>query len=230
MYQLLSAAPDGTLHVRDIRHGIDPSLAPHIDEALTILSYHGLIDDSEPDEPQIVGTLFRDWYRDNWPGRLYKTESRPIPLRLFYSYSHKDETMRDALERHLALLKREGIVASWHDRRIMAGQKWKDQIDKHLHEADIILLLISADFLDSEYCYEVEMQRALARHQAGEACAIPVIIRSVDWSGAPFAKLQALPKDAKAVASWENPDEAWTDVARGLRHAAEELRKRRLAS
>jgi hypothetical protein len=70
----------------------------------------------------------------------------------------------------------------------------------------------------------------VARHQGGYACVIPVTIRSVDWSGAPFAKLQALPKDGKAVASWENPDEAWTDVARGLRRAAEELRKRRLPS
>jgi TIR domain-containing protein len=146
---------------------------------------------------------------------------------LFYSYSHKDEAMRDALETHLALLRREGIIASWHDRRIIAGQEWKGQIDRHLDEADIILLLISADFLASEYCYEVEMQRALARHQAGEACVIPVIIRSVDWSSAPFATLQALPKDAKPITRWDDPDEAWTDVARGLRRAAEEGRKRR---
>jgi hypothetical protein len=84
--------------------------------------------------------------------------------------------------------------------------------------------------LASDYCYEVEMQRALVRHQAGHACVIPVIIRSVDWSGAPFAELQALPKDTKAVASWKNTDEAWTNVALGIRHAAEELRKRRLLS
>ena len=138
--------------------------------------------------------------------------------------------MRDALETHLALLRREGFIASWHDRRIIAGQEWKGQIDRHLDEADIILLLVSADFLASDYCYEVEMQRALVRHKSGHACVIPVIIRSVDWSGAPFAELQALPKDAKAVASWKDTDEAWTDVARGIRHAAEELRKRRLPS
>jgi hypothetical protein len=74
------------------------------------------------------------------------------------------------------------------------------------------------------------MHRAMVRHQSGHACVIPVIIRSVDWRGAPFAELQALPKDAKAVASWKNRDEAWTDVARGIRHAAEALRKRRLLS
>ena len=138
--------------------------------------------------------------------------------------------MRNALETHLVLVRRQGFIASWHDRRILAGQEWKGQIDRHLDEADIFLFLISADFLASDYCYEVEMQRALVRHKSGHACVIPVIIRSVEWSGAPFAELQALPKDAKAVASWKNTDEAWTDVARGLRHAAEELRKHRLPS
>jgi hypothetical protein len=230
VYRLLSEAPDGTLHIRDLRQRLEPSLAEHLDEALTVLSYHGLIDDSEPDEPQIAGTLFRDWYRDSSQGRFDNTESRPAPLRVFYSYSHKDEVMRDHLETHLTLLRREGIIASWHDRRIVAGQAWKDQIDTHLDAADIILLLISADFLASDYCYEIEMQRALVRHQAGEACVIPIIIRSADWSGAPFASLQALPKDAKAVTRWEDPDEAWLDVARGLRRAAEEIRKRKLSS
>jgi TIR domain len=230
VYGLLSEAPDRALHIRDVHHRIDPSLAPHIDEALTVLSYHGLIDDSEPDEPQIAGMLFRDWYRDNRPGQPDSIESKAAPLRLFYSYSHKDEAMRDELEPHLTLLKRQGFIASWHDRRIIARQEWKGQIDRHLDEADIILLLVSADFLASAYCYKVEMQRALVRHQSGHACVIPVIIRSVDWSGAPFAELQALPKDGKAVASWKNTDEAWSDVARGIRHAAEELRKHRLPS
>ena len=186
VYQLLSEAPDGTLHVRDIRHRIDPSLAPHIDEALTVLSYHGLIDDSEPDEPQIAGTLFRDWYRDNRPGQPDSTESHRPPSAC--STATPTRTRRCATPlRHTDPLRREGIIASWHDRRIIAGQEWKGQIDRHLDEADIILLLVSADFLASDYCYEVEMQRALVRHQAGHACVIPVIIRSVDWSGALFA-------------------------------------------
>jgi hypothetical protein len=226
VYQLLFAAPDGTLHVPEIRHGIDPSLAPHIDEALTVLSYHGLIDDSEPDEPQIAGTLFREWYRDHRPEQPDRPEPPPVPLRLFYSYSHKDEAMRDTLETHLALLRHEGVIASWHDRKIVAGQEWKGQIDRHLDEADIILLLVSADFLASDYCHKIEMERALERHQAREARVIPVIIRAVDWSGARFAMLQALPKDGQPVSRWADPDEAWTDVARGLRRAAEELRQR----
>jgi hypothetical protein len=94
-------------------------------------------DDSEPDAPQIAGTLFRDWYQDKRPGQPDSIESKLVPFRLFYSYSHKDETMRDALEPHLTLLKRQGFIASWHDRRILAGQEWKGQIDRHLDEADI---------------------------------------------------------------------------------------------
>lgn len=226
-YQLLSEAPEGAMHVRDIRHKMDSLLAPEIDDALTILSYHGVIDDSRSDEPQIAGTMFRDWYEDNRPRQNNDTNSQPAPtIRLFYSYSHKDEAMRDALETHLAILKRQEFIASWHDRGIAPGEKWKDQIDRNLGEADIILLLVSADFLASDYCYEIEMKQALERHEAGEARVIPVILRPVDWKGAPFGKLQALPRDAKPVSIWEDPDEAWTDVARGIREMVEELRKR----
>ncbi|AUX42955.1 hypothetical protein SOCE26_043950 [Sorangium cellulosum] len=146
------------------------------------------------------------------------------PIRLFFSYSHKDEALRDALEAHLALLKREGLLQSWHDRRIAAGDAWAGQIDKHLHEADVILLLVSADFLASDYCFDREMKRALERHDAGEARVIPVILRQTDWHGAPFARLQALPKGGKPVTSWQNQDEAWTEVAKGIRRAVEALR------
>lgn len=228
VYQLLSEAPHETLRVRDIRHRIDPSLSPHIDEALTILSYHGLIGDSQPDEPQMAGSLFRDWYRDHRPGQPHSAEPQPAPLRLFYSHCHRDEDRRNDLETHLALLRREGVIASWYDRQIIAGQEWKGEINSHLNEADIILFLVSSDLLASDYCYKVEMQRAMERHHAGEARVIPIIIRSVDWSSAPFAMLQSLPKDARPVARWEDPDDAWTNVALGIRHAAEELRQCRL--
>ena len=90
--------------------------------------------------------------------------------------------------------------------------------------ADIILLLVSADFIASDYCYETEMQKALARHAKGVAKVVPVILRACDWSGAPFAKLEALPKNAKPVTSWQNQDEAWNDVAQGIRRVAEAVR------
>lgn len=151
---------------------------------------------------------------------------RAKPIELFYSYAHEDEELRDELEKALTILHRQGIITNWHDRRIGAGTEWEGQIDKHLESADIILLLISADFLSSDYCWGVEMKRAMARHDAGEARVIPVMLRAVLWRGAPFARLEALPTDAKPITSWENVDEAFTDVANGIAAVAEELRRR----
>ena len=99
------------------------------------------------------------------------------PVELFYSYSHRDERLRDRVDTHLAVLKREGLISSWHDRKIGAGVEWKDQIDAHLDRARVILLLVSPDFLASDYCYDREMKRALERHEAGLARVIPVILR-----------------------------------------------------
>ncbi|OHE82955.1 MAG: hypothetical protein A2107_00610 [Verrucomicrobia bacterium GWF2_62_7] len=144
------------------------------------------------------------------------------PVRLFYSYSHKDEPLRDELEAHLSNLKRLGVINGWHDRKIGAGRDWEKAIDRNLEESTVILLLVSADFIASDYCYNKEMNRALEKHKDGSAVVIPVIVRSVDWKNAAFSHLQALPKDAKPVTSWKNRDKAWTDVAKGIRRAIEE--------
>ena len=109
-------------------------------------------------------------------------------IEVFFSYSHRDEEMRDELEKHLTILKRDGVITTWHDRRIGAGSEWEGQIDEHLNAAEIILLLISVDFLASDYCHDIELRRAMERHEAGEARVIPVILRTVDWKGAPFGK------------------------------------------
>jgi hypothetical protein len=148
------------------------------------------------------------------------------PFEVFISYSHKDEALREKLGTHLSLLRRQGVIDAWHDRRIGAGQEWAGAIDEHLNSAAVIILLISPDFLASDYCYDLEMTRALQRHDAGDARVIPVILRRADLEGAPFAKLQALPKDAKPVKSWTDEDEAFADVARGIREAVEGLRAR----
>jgi hypothetical protein len=145
------------------------------------------------------------------------------PLTLFYSYAHEDEKLRDVLAKHLTLLTQQGVIKEWHDRQIAPGDAWEDAIDEHLETADIILLLISVDFIASPYCWGKEMARALARHNSGEARVIPIILRPVDWTGAPFASLQALPKDGKPVVLWPNKEVAWVDVARGVRKAVEEL-------
>jgi hypothetical protein len=146
-----------------------------------------------------------------------------MPLEVFYSYAHEDEELRNELDTSLALLRRRGLIVGWHDRRISAGGEWAAEIDTHVRSADIILLLISADFLASDYCWGVEMRVALERHANREAIVIPIILRPADWSGAPFAGLNALPRDARAVTSWANRDEALTDIARGIREVIERL-------
>jgi tetratricopeptide (TPR) repeat protein len=148
-------------------------------------------------------------------------------VEVFYSYSHKDEELRDALEDHLSLLRRQGVISNWHDRGIGAGSEWAGEIDEHLKTADIILLLVSASFLASDYCYDVELKLAMERHEAGEARVIPVILKSCDWTSAPFGKLQALPKNALPLTKWPDHDEAFTDVAKGIRKAAEALVSKR---
>jgi len=100
-------------------------------------------------------------------------------IELFYSYSHKDEALKDQLVSHLSNLRRQGIIREWHDRKIGLGTEWAKEIDEHLNSADVILLLVSADFIASEYCHEIEMKRAMERHESGEARVIPVILRSV---------------------------------------------------
>jgi hypothetical protein len=138
----------------------------------------------------------------------------------FFSYSHADEALRDQLERQLAILRRQGVIETWHDRRIPAGSEWDAAIDHHVETDDIILLLVSPDFLASDYCYDREMLRAMERHDAGEAIVIPVILRACDWHGAPFGKLQAVPKDGKPVTLMPDRDSALLEVAQAVRAAA----------
>lgn len=145
-------------------------------------------------------------------------------VKLFFSYSHKDEALRDDLATHLALLKRQGVIDAWHDRQISAGSEWKNAIDEHLETADIILLLVSADFLASDYCFDIEVKRAMERHQEGSAKVIPVSLRPCDTNGADFMALQGLPKNFTPVSKWPDKDEAFTDIAKGIRDVAEALR------
>ncbi|MEA2822989.1 MAG: hypothetical protein QOJ86_4993 [Bradyrhizobium sp.] len=142
---------------------------------------------------------------------------------IFFSYSHADEALRDQLEKQLSLLKRQGIIEVWHDRRIGPGQDFAQQIDHHVETDDIILLLVSSDFLDSDYCYDKEMTRAMERHHAGEAIVIPVILRACDWHGAPFGKLNASPPDGRPVTQFPDRDQALLEVAKAVRAAAAQV-------
>jgi len=138
---------------------------------------------------------------------------------LFFSYSHADENLRDQLEKHLSALKHQGVIQVWHDRRIPAGHVLDVEIDNHLESADVVLLLVSSDFLASEYCYDREMNRAMERHESGAATVIPVILRPCDWHGTPFGKLLAVPKDGRPITQWTNPDEAFLDVVKAIKSA-----------
>src|SRR3954471_5207243 len=141
-------------------------------------------------------------------------ERPAAPISLFYSYSHKDEALRKKLETHLSLLQDQRVISGWHARLIVAGTEWDGAISQNLEEAGVVLLLVSADFLASRYCRDVEIKRAMERHEAGTARVIPVILRPVDWHTAPFGKLQALPERGRAVTTWKNRDEAFADIAR----------------
>jgi len=127
----------------------------------------------------------------------------------------------------LSPLKRLGLIAEWHDRKIEPGDKWGATISDKLKAADIIILLVSIDFINSRYCYDVEMDAALDRQADGAATVIPVIARSCMWKSTRFAAFQALPTDGKAIATWLNQDDALTIVAEGIQQVAERLMERR---
>src|SRR4051812_48330188 len=125
------------------------------------------------------------------------TASSGTVLDLFISYAHADDDLRRELEKHLMPLVRDGVVKQWHDRLIGAGDDWREAIEKQLRTADIVLLLVSSDFMASDFCIEIELRRALQRHKNAEAVLIPVILRPVDWHSSVFGALQALPRDGK---------------------------------
>jgi hypothetical protein len=144
-------------------------------------------------------------------------------IRVFISYSHADESYRNELEKHLVCLKHQGIIETWHDRRIAAGEEWANSIDSELRRADIILLLISSDFIASSYCYDVEVKEALKRHEQGDAKVIPVILRPCNWIGLSFDKLQAATNDGKPVAKYPSLDDAFLEITQKIKEIAKEL-------
>jgi len=145
------------------------------------------------------------------------------PLKLFYCYAHEDKTLRDELDAHLSGMKRQNLIKVWYDREILAGTNWEQEINTHLSTAHIVLLLVSARFLASDYCYGIEMQRALQRDAAGTARVVPIILRPVDWEDAPFSHLQILPTGAKPVTRWTDHNDAFEDIAKELRKVVKAL-------
>jgi hypothetical protein len=156
-------------------------------------------------------------------------DQRPASVELFYSYAHRDALLCQALRNHLTGLKRSGLIRDWYDHEIEPGSEWSVEIKEAMERAGIILLLVSADFVASEYINNIEMPFALERHKSGHAKVIPVLLRPVEWHDLPFAKLQVLPSGALAVTAWANQDEAFADVAGRLRELLYNQRPREVA-
>jgi hypothetical protein len=138
-------------------------------------------------------------------------------ITVFFSYAQADQKMRDRLAIHLSQLQRDGLIEAWSDQQILAGANRTQEIDQAIRRSRIILLLISADFLASDTCYDVEMQQALEHHRRGEVHVIPIIVRPCDWQNSPFAHLLCLPRNTRPVALWGNQDEAFVAIAQELR-------------
>jgi CheY-like chemotaxis protein len=165
---------------------------------------------------------------------MSETEA-PAPVNLFYSYAHEDEPLRLELVGHLKILERRGLLSQWHDRQIQPGDNWHSRISDELQIADLVLLLVSTAFINSDYIFGSELTVAMQRHAAGFATVVPVIVRAVnieaeDADAFPFMKLQGLPTDLRPVTSWPNRDEAWTNVARGLRATVKTIHEKKAAS
>lgn len=146
-------------------------------------------------------------------------------VEIFVSYVRTDEALRSELAKHLKPMKREGLITEWYADNVEAGVEQKQEAKAHLDAARIILLLVSPDFLDSDYHYDFEMARALERHIAGTARVIPIILRPTEgWEKTEFHKLQALPRDGRPVKQWSDRDEAFAKIAKEIRIVAEKLK------
>ncbi|MEL6636788.1 MAG: toll/interleukin-1 receptor domain-containing protein [Bacteroidota bacterium] len=157
-----------------------------------------------------------------------------IPIKIFTSYAHKDEPMRQELDTHLAMIRRHEAVDIWNDREIDAGEEWDAAIRKEFEEADIIMLLFSPSFLGSRYIYEKEMVAALQRHEERSAVVFPIILRRCEWRETEFRKLQVAPRDVagerKPIKNWDDSDEAYYTVAQELKRVIKSVQARKKAA
>ena len=164
-----------------------------------------------------------------------QTDNRPMHrVRVFCSYAHEDSSERAQLAKHLAMLERNGLMEPWSDQYVLAGADWRAEIESHLATADLVLFLVSPDFLASSFCWDVEVPNALARHRRGDARVVPVIVRACQWQKTEFAAIQALPAGGEPIKGWQDQDAAWSNVANALSslimQLAEDLERRAAGS
>ncbi len=148
------------------------------------------------------------------------------PVKIFISYTQADESYKNELATQLKLLKMQGLVEAWSDQEILPGQEWDAEIKEHLNEAEVILFLVSTEFLVSDYVNDVEIKKALERYDKGEVIIIPIIIRPIDISSFEIGKFQGLPSKAKPVSQWDDKDNAWLDVSNGIKKVIQSAQKK----
>lgn len=170
-------------------------------------------------------TLSISLYSQSKKEEIKRMPMPSVPVEVFCSFADADRPLLEQLEQHLSLLRHQGLITIWHQRQIHAGTNWKRIVKHHLNTASVILLLISSDFLASDYCYSIEMQYAIQRHHTNEARVIPILLRPADWQETPFGKLKVLPSNGKPISTWNNRDSALLDVTRGIRAAIEEIQQ-----
>lgn len=145
------------------------------------------------------------------------------PLHVFCCYARADQSYLLELRKRLIPLQREGLIAIHTDIDVSPGEEWEPKIQQYLNTAHVILLLVSPDFIASDYCYSNEMKRALERHKEGKVLVIPILLRAVDLHRLPFGSIQCLPTDAKPIKSWADVDDAFLDVTNGIIEAIEKF-------
>src|SRR5436853_6482670 len=156
----------------------------------------------------------------------------PEPPEVFVSYSSKDKRFKDSLLKQLKVLAQQGVISTWHDGVLVPGQQWNNEIIEHLNSSRLILLLVSPDFLTSDYVSRVELKLAAKRHQRKEVCVIPVLVRNVNaWKTQPFGALklgdlQAVPAGEKFIVDWEKREKAFAEVENGHQQADKQIEAR----
>lgn len=133
--------------------------------------------------------------------------------RIFYSYANEDIELVERLSKFLKPLRHNNKIDEWHDRMILPGEFWESEINKHLESAHLILFMVSADFLASEYCFGIEVEKAFDRLKKGEIAILPVLLKPCLWRESRFSELPIIPRNANPITSWTSVEEAFNNVA-----------------
>ncbi|MGB0840443.1 MAG: toll/interleukin-1 receptor domain-containing protein, partial [Chitinophagales bacterium] len=146
------------------------------------------------------------------------------PCSIFVCYHSEDEVYKEALNKHLTPLVRLQKVTLWDKSYINAGEQYEDKIFQELEKANLVLCLISSDFIADDFCYSSQLKRILTAHKKGVQKIIPIKIRNARWQKLPLAQLKAFP-DKKWVGTNPKNDDAWVEVVEGVERLIEEVWK-----